>query len=187
MTQLSMAAGAFALLAMPGPTNTLLALAAHRRGVRDLAILAAIVVAAYLMVAASLAVFAGAYLHSHPQIADDLKLVSAAWVLYLAFRLWFAPGSVSAADISAHQVLITTLLNPKAIILGLAMVPPAGVSTQIPYLVTITFVVAAASMLWLALGKLVIEAQEALPVLVRRCTCAVLLLFSAGLTASLFT
>ncbi|APO78790.1 LysE family amino acid efflux protein (plasmid) [Rhizobium etli 8C-3] len=187
MTQLSMAAGAFALLAMPGPTNTLLALAAHRRGVRELAILATTVVAAYLMVVVLLAVFAGAFLHSHPQIAAALKLVSAAWVLYLAFRLWFAPGPISATDVSARHVLMTTLLNPKAIIIGLAMVPTAGISTQIPHLMTIAFVVAAASALWLALGKLVIGGQETLPMLVRRCSSAVLMLFSASLTAGFFT
>ncbi|TCU24434.1 threonine/homoserine/homoserine lactone efflux protein [Rhizobium azibense] len=187
MNQFSMAAGALALLAMPGPTNTLLALAACRRGARQLAVLAATVVAAYLVVVVLLAVFAGAFVHSNPQIAAALKLASAAWVLYLAFRLWSAPGPVSADDVSARHVLITTLLNPKAIIIGLAMVPAADVSTQIPHLVTLAFVVAATSMLWLAFGKLVIGEQEMLPMLVRRCSCAVLMLFSASMTASLFS
>ncbi|UWU18739.1 threonine transporter RhtB (plasmid) [Rhizobium sullae] len=187
MTQFSIAASAFALIAMPGPTNTLLALAAHRRGVWQLAILATTVVAAYLLVVVLLTVLTGGLLHSHPQVAAALKLVSAAWVLYLAFRLWSAAGPLSAADLSVRHVLITTLLNPKAIIIGLAMVPVAGVSTQIPHLLTIAFAVAAASMLWLAIGKLVIGEQERLPTAMRRGSCAMLMLFSASLTASLFT
>ncbi|MBB4279231.1 threonine transporter RhtB [Rhizobium mongolense] len=121
------------------------------------------------------------------QIAAALKLTSAAWVLYLAFRLWSAPGPVSAADVSARDVLITTLLNPKAIIIGLTMIPAANVSTQIPRLITLAVVVAVASMLWLAFGKLVIGEQKTLPTLVRRCSCAVLMLFSASLNASLFS
>ncbi|TCU13328.1 hypothetical protein [Rhizobium sullae] len=140
---ISMAAGAFALIAMPGPTNTLLALAAYRRGVWQLAILATTVVAAYLLVVVLLTVLTGGLLHSHPQVAAALKLVSATWVLYLAFRLWSAAGPLSAADLSVRHVLITTLLNPKAIIIGLAMVPAAGVSTQIPHLLAIAFAVAA--------------------------------------------
>ncbi|WP_143533986.1 threonine transporter RhtB [Rhizobium sullae] len=182
-----MAAGAFALIAMPGPTNTLLALAAYRRGVWQLAILATTVVAAYLLVVVLLTVLTGGLLHSHPQVAAALKLVSATWVLYLAFRLWSAAGPLSAADLSVRHVLITTLLNPKAIIIGLAMVPAAGVSTQIPHLLAIAFAVAAASTLWLVLGKLVIGGQETLSLLVRRCSSAVLMLFSASLAASLFT
>ncbi|SCW81599.1 Threonine/homoserine/homoserine lactone efflux protein [Rhizobium mongolense subsp. loessense] len=183
MNQFSMAAGAFALLAMPGPTNTLLALAAQRRGVWELAVLATTVVAAYLVVVVLLAVSTGAFLNSNPQIAAALKLTSAAWVLYLAFRLWSAPGPVSAADVSARDVLITTLLNPKAIITGLTMIPAANVSTQIPRLITLAVVVAVASMLWLAFGKLVIGEQKTL----RRCSCAVFMLFSGSLTASLFS
>ncbi|MBB4279240.1 hypothetical protein [Rhizobium mongolense] len=68
MNQFSMAAGAFALLAMPDLTNTLLALAAQRRGVRELAVLATAVVAAYLVVVVLLAVSTGAFLNSNPQI-----------------------------------------------------------------------------------------------------------------------
>ncbi|MBB5986976.1 LysE family translocator [Sphingobium lignivorans] len=113
----------WALLLTPGPTNTLLALSGAQRGVRASLPLIPAELCGYLLVILPLSAGGPLLLTSFPVLATVIKLSAAAWVMYLAMRLW-QPVLASRAsyDVTARQVFCTTLLNPKALIFGLESV-----------------------------------------------------------------
>jgi threonine/homoserine/homoserine lactone efflux protein len=74
-------------------------------------------ISAYLLVVTPLATVAAGFLSAYPMIAIAFKACSAAWILFLAIRLWL-PQRENLASVSFRSVVVTTLLNPKAIIIG---------------------------------------------------------------------
>lgn len=119
------------LLFSPGPTNTLMALAGAQGGeqcgilrVRTL-LLAAI--AGYVSAILPLLVFGDLVEHRWPSAALALKLAMAAWVLFLAARLWTSSQAEGAAKtVTAAKVYATTLLNPKGLVIALVLLPAGG-------------------------------------------------------------
>jgi threonine/homoserine/homoserine lactone efflux protein len=87
---------------------------------------------------------------------------------------------------TVRQLAITTLLNPKALIIGLTMMPDAQDVSRIAATATLAFVVLFASSIWLSTGRIVLGGEKQMPLLARRCGSATLLLFSAVLTFSAF-
>ncbi|NKL36832.1 threonine transporter RhtB [Rhizobium leguminosarum bv. viciae] len=185
MYLLPFAAGVFALLILPGPTNAILAMASQGLTAGRAIMLLGTVAAAYLAIVVPVSGLAGPFLHQHPLVAQGIKLASAAWVSYLALRLWGA-GSIPIEVVTVRQLAITTLLNPKALIIGLTMMPPAGDVSATAATATLTFVVLFASSIWLSTGRIVLGSEKQMPLLARRCGSATLLVFSAVLTLSAF-
>ncbi|AGS25904.1 hypothetical protein NXC12_PE00769 (plasmid) [Rhizobium etli] len=178
---LPFAAGVFTLLILPGPTNAILAMASQALTTGRAIALLATVLSAYLSIVLPAAGLAGTFLRDHPLISQLVKLVSAAWVLYLAIRLW-GTGSTRVEAVSLWQLAVTTLLNPKALILGLTMVPPAQEIPAAASIAALTSAVLAASLIWLSIGRIVLGGCKRMPLLARRCGSATLLAFSAVLT-----
>ena len=83
--------------------------------------------AGYLIVVVPLATIAGSLLEGRPALAIALRLAAALWVLFLAIRLWrvsaVQKSPDSASPVTIGQVFVTTLLNPKAPIIGLVIMP----------------------------------------------------------------
>ncbi|MBB5577604.1 MULTISPECIES: threonine transporter RhtB [Rhizobium] len=175
---------AFALLILPGPTNTVLALSAEGLTPLRFTSLLAIVVSAYAAVVIAVSGIGGPLLHEHPAIAQGVKLLAATWVLYLAFKLW-APNTANApVAIGRKQLFVTTLLNPKAIIIGLTMMPsPAGAISPAALGVFVPTVIATSSV-WLTVGRLVVGRSTGMPRIARRLGAAILVMFSITLTVS---
>ena len=112
------------LLFAPGPTNTMLALAGAQGDVRLALRLIPAALLGYLSALLPLAVGAGVIVKA-PLVAILVQVAAAVWVLVLAARLWTS-GSVDqdSNGVTAGQVYLTTLLNPKALVAGLVLLPP---------------------------------------------------------------
>jgi threonine/homoserine/homoserine lactone efflux protein len=181
-------AAVFLLLLTPGPTNTLLAVAGGSAGFRRSLHLIGAEAAGYLLTIVPLATFAGPYLATHPITASAIKLCSAIWVLLLAARLWtISPAGIGAPLVTFRQVFVTTVLNPKALIFGLVLVPHGSLATVLPWLGLFLATVLTVACLWLSSGAALIHrANGEFPPLLRRTAASMLLCFSAGLAGSSF-
>lgn len=189
---LSLSAFALAVLLLlltPGPTNTLLAVAGAARGLRASLPLVGAELAGYLVTISVLVFVAAPLLAGQPTAALIVKLASTVWVLLLAIRLWSHPPT--AADPGAVNVLgvfATTMLNPKGLIIGLALIPPAvasspeGFTAPLPYLGLFSALVMLVALSWLTFGAAVLRrVAVANPLLFGRVAASFLILFAASL------
>ena len=76
------------ILLTPGPTNTLLASAGIQAGVKQSLKLIPAEVMGYLIAITSWGVLLESFSHFIPWLPALLKLISATFILYLAFKLW---------------------------------------------------------------------------------------------------
>ncbi len=152
MTLMELNLALLALLITPGPTNTLLALAGAQGGLRAGLRLLPVELLAYLCVVAPLALFGAPLLERLPMLRPILTVIAALWVGRLAFGLWHRPSAQSAAaqQVTAMQVAVTTLLNPKCLIFGLVLLPagPGTLPGQISFAAQVPLIAA----LWAGLG-----------------------------------
>lgn len=178
------------LLLTPGPTNTLLAIAGGARGFRASAPLIAAEIGGYLVTITPVALFAAALLSDQPLVGSVLKLGSAAWVLFLAVKLWILPGEGSLTQASAgfvtfRRVFVTTVLNPKALIIGLVFMPHSGPQIVFPYLALFSLMVVLVASFWLTAGATLLRAaRHRHPMLVYRLAATILFGFSTMLAGS---
>lgn len=141
------------LLAAPGPTNTLLAIAGAERGRSAASRLIPTVLLAYLVSAVPLALVGARLLDALPLARAAITLAAAAWVLWLAVAMWRLPQAAATGDsVTPRRVAFTTLLNPKALILGLVLLPAADGLRLAANVALLAAVVAVAALLWTALG-----------------------------------
>lgn len=146
------------LLLSPGPTNTLMGLAGARTGFRSIARLIPAELLGYLTAIAPLLWLGSEVLQSWPFFAAATKLVSGAWVMFLAVRLWRnqADGGV-ANEVTARRVYLTTTLNPKALVFGLVLLPHPGDPEFAAKIAIFGTTVMAVALVWGGVGSL---AQE---------------------------
>ena len=140
----------FALLALlitPGPTNAVLALAGAQGGLRAGLRLVPVVLICYLGVVGPLVLWGGVVMASLPLLRPILTGLAALWVARLAYGLWFGGAVAVAGRVTLRQMAITTLLNPKALIFGLVLIP-----TVAPGLLIFAGLVPLVSALWVGLG-----------------------------------
>ncbi|WP_271571726.1 LysE family translocator [Bradyrhizobium sp. CCBAU 11386] len=123
------------LLAMPGPTNTLLATSGAGIGIsRSLHLLAAELFG-YLAAIALLRLALGPVVSGIPVAAVVLRVAVSVYILGLAVMLWRVNARElrGGAVVTFRQVLITTLLNPKAMVFAFLLLPlQAGCSSSCP-------------------------------------------------------
>lgn len=177
-----------ALLLTPGPTNTLLTVGAATRGMRASLPLLLGELAGYLVVVVPLATIAAPLLDGRPALAIALRFAAACWVLFLAIRLWRA-SSVNlvedgSSSVTIGQVFLTTVLNPKAPIIGLVIMPHGPVAQIAPALGLFSLLVLGAGTSFLILGSLVGRAPVLSPRLVYRVAAFFLAVFSIGLAGT---
>lgn len=177
-----------ALLLTPGPTNTLLTVGAAARGWRASLPLLFGELAGYLVVVVPLATVAASLLENRPALAVGLRIVAACWVLFLAVRLWRV-SSVQKVEnetlpVTVGQVFLTTVLNPKAPIIGLVIMPHGALVEIAPALGLFCLLVAGAGTSFLVLGSLVGRAPVLSPRIVYRVAAFFLVVFSIGLAGS---
>lgn len=177
-----------ALLLTPGPTNTLLTVGAAARGFRASLPLLLGELAGYLIVVVPLATIAGSLLEGRPALAIALRLAAALWVLFLAIRLWrvsaVQKSPDSASPVTIGQVFVTTLLNPKAPIIGLVIMPHGPLAQIAPAIGLFSLLVAGTGTSFLVLGSLIGRAPVLSPQLVYRIAAVCLGVFSLGLAGS---
>lgn len=178
-----------ALLAVPGPTNTLVAVAGAQAGVRRAVQLIPAVLAGYLTTAVPAALLGRQATDHWPVAAMLLKLCAAGWILLLAARLWRAPGTGGVSrGVRAGQVYVTTMLNPKALIAGAVLLPVPG-TAAFPAALAIFVAAAGAVAAGWAIGGHLTRSGEGDPARIRllqRAASVWLALISGSLLASLF-
>lgn len=177
-----------ALLLTPGPTNTLLTVGAAARGFRSSLSLLIGELAGYLVVVVPLATVAASLLEGRPALAVALRLAAALWVLFLAIRLWHVSASETTPDnaspVTVGQVFLTTVLNPKAPIIGLVIMPHGPLAQIAPAIGVFSLLVAGAGASFLVLGTLIGRAPVLSPQLVYRVAAVCLGVFSLGLAGT---
>lgn len=154
MNELSFAMAVLTLLAVPGPTNTLLAASGAAIGWRLSAPLLAAEVSGYLTSISLLLVLLGPILAAHPDLAASLKLAAALWVGWCSWRMARRPATVqeNSGTVSFRQVLLTTLVNPKAVIFALVVFPSQPYSQQLPLLALFSVITLLVGSSWIGLG-----------------------------------
>jgi len=155
MTLAAFAATCLALLLAPGPTNTLMAVAGAQGGLaRPLRLLPA-ELAGYLCALVPLGLVGESLLTRWPQAAEALALLAALWVLLLARHLWRRPSAgTDSAPVGAGRVFVTTLLNPKALIFGLVLMPTPLDAGYGQHLAVFGLLVALVALAWGSAGAL---------------------------------
>ncbi|MGY4305640.1 threonine/homoserine/homoserine lactone efflux protein [Bradyrhizobium sp. USDA 4369] len=144
-----------ALLATPGPTNTLLATAGASRGARASAHLLLAELAGYLLAILLLRVVLGPVLATAPLGGHALRVVVVLYLLHLAASLWRhgGAGHSDAAAVTLRRVFITTLFNPKAIIFAFTLLPAPGAGIELlPFAVALGCSTIMVGGGWLVLG-----------------------------------
>ncbi|HEV7307525.1 threonine transporter RhtB [Ensifer sp.] len=187
MQPLAFALAALVLLATPGPTNTLLWLSGASAGFRRSVPLLAGELGGYLGVIVPAVAVLAPFLAAHPQLGLSLRLVAASWVLYLAYALWTTDaGRSERVVISVGQVFVTTLLNPKALIVALVLLPQTGLASLTSWIAGFCLLVLAVGSTWIAAGAVMVKISEGLSAshLPRRIAAVCLTLFSVGIAGS---
>lgn len=147
--------GVMALLLAPGPTNTLIALSAASSGFRKTLRLIPAELAGYLVTVLPLAGMGAALLTQWPATRTALTVLAALWVMALALRLWRQAGATAGAgQIAPTTLFCTTVLNPKALVFGLVLLPPVGNADFPLRLAAFAAAVVAAAVIWSAGGAL---------------------------------
>jgi threonine/homoserine/homoserine lactone efflux protein len=160
------------LLATPGPTNTLLATAAARQGIRASLPLLVAELAGYLTSVTIARVLLAPVFEVWPTLRPVLVLVLAFWLTFVAVRLWQS-GTGFVADkaprrIGHATVFITTCLNPKALVFAFVVLP-FGTPQIALALVAFASLTMAAGTVWIVFGaSLSALLAERAPVLVPR-------------------
>jgi threonine/homoserine/homoserine lactone efflux protein len=80
--------------------------------------------AGYLVAVATIRIVLGPVIHSVPLVGMALKISVVIYLGWIAFRLWTHDASLTGTQAVGWQsVFVTTLLNPKALIFALSIVP----------------------------------------------------------------
>lgn len=171
-----------ALLLTPGPSNTLMALSGAQAGLRRTVPLIPVELIAYLIVVAPLAIWGRESLAGWPLLAQAIRIGAALWIFRLALKLWRIPDSGSAqTGVTAQRLFVTTLLNPKALIVGLLLLP-SGADPAFPlHMLLFAASIAMVALLWAGLGASMGAATGPRAPWLRRIAASWLALLSGGL------
>jgi len=155
MTLTAFLSAVLALLLAPGPTNTLMGLAGAQRGLRGVMRLLPAELFGYLTTILPLIYLGAEVLGQWPVAAIVLKIAAALWVMFLAINLWARHGATGASsEVTARRVYLTTMLNPKALIFGLVLLPTPADPQFAPRVGLFCLMVMAVALVWGAAGKL---------------------------------
>ena len=184
---------ALALLATPGPTNTLLATSGAAAGFWPSSRLVVAEALGYSFAISVLAIFVGPIVQASPLFSIALRLGCGLFLLYAAWRLWRegAAALTSAAPIEFHRVLIATSLNPKAIVFAFVILPYLShgqMRAALPYAVALIAMILLVGSAWIAIGAALRAgaATRLTPIAARRGGALVLCAFAALISGSAF-
>jgi len=151
-----------AILGTPGPTNTLLATAGANVGFRRALPLMPAEAGGFMIAILVIGLVLRPVLTSHPAIALTLRLLVGVYLLWLAIGLWRRGGAVIAERgrlITPREVFVTTLLNPKAIIFALGVIPFASPHVWL-YFLGFLALLSVVALTWIGLGVVIGRAAK---------------------------
>ena len=173
------------ILGTPGPTNTLLAAGGATMGFRRALSLVPAEASGYLFAILTARMVIGPAIASTPALALGLRLAVGAYLVSLAAKLWQHGGvGLTESPVTPRQVFLTTLLNPKALIFALGVIPFATANWWL-YLLSFMALLVTMGVGWIALGASVTRATGAVghARLVTRCSAAAIGIFAIALLA----
>lgn len=176
------------LLAMPGPTNTLLAVAGATADARRLLSLLAAVIGGYAVAISVLRIGLAPLVQAAPVLASLARLVVAAVLIRAAIKLWHRDIAADAANGPATPTVVftTTALNPKALVLAFGLLPFEH-GLPVLHLVVATALGLASALLWIGIGATIDRRlRHHSPRLVPRIGAGVLTAFAGLIGASAF-
>lgn len=144
------------ILGMPGPTNTLLATSGALVGWRRSLPFAVAAIAGYLIAIAILNIVMASALVAYPWIKTALRLTICTYLGIVALELWRRSDALKGAPsaIGFQRVFVTTLLNPKAIVVAFGIIPFSQ-PNAIVFVVAFTGFIVIAAVCWIFVGVLV--------------------------------
>ncbi len=143
------AATVLAILAAPGPTNTLLAASGASAGFRPSAHLLSAVASAFALTVIAVGGLLGPLLTGDARTV--LGVLAALYLGVLAIRLWQCSRLGSAGLVRWRHVFVATLLNPKGLVLALVVVPMHR-PDALRYVGATVLLAAAAGSAWIGFG-----------------------------------
>ncbi|WP_233856543.1 LysE family translocator [Paraburkholderia sp. HD33-4] len=153
-----LATGIVVVLVTPGPTNTLLAAAGLRDGLRRALPLIAAELAGYLVSISAWGRFFAHAAQAWPWLPSLLRVAASAYIAWLALDMWRAavalPGSTQRAG-NARTLFVATLLNPKGLLFGGTIFPAAAFMHLPAYLLAMGMfagLAAPIALAWIAFG-----------------------------------
>ena len=170
-----------AVLATPGPTNTLMAVAGATLGVsRGLKLIPA-EVAGYLATLTLLIFIFQPVFAAFPWAAAVLRFGCGSYLAILAVTIWRASATEGQTSlVSFQRVFTTTLLNPKSLIFAFQIFPVEGIRLTLVYLGSFALICSAVASMWICVGATLRFRTEAFltSVVIRRMTASILGLFA---------
>lgn len=153
-----------ALLATPGPTNTLMAASGAQRGLLPSLPLLAGELGGYFIAITLWIELVGAASASQPLVPVVAKFIAAAFLVWSAWKLWKNAGhaDLNQRGITLGRVFATTLINPKALVFAFAIFPHVGFVARLPYLGVFGLLIVATAVGWMALGTLAARSSAGL-------------------------
>lgn len=191
---LAFALAVLALLATPGPTNTLLATSGAAAGFRRSLHLVVAEICGYMFSITTLSLLIGPLVRASHTLGVALKVGCALFLFYAAWRLWRegAAAITSGKPVQFRRLLIATALNPKGVVFAFVIVPYLShgqVNEALPYMGALAAMIALVGSAWIAIGAtLRASASQKLDSgLVRRTGAIVLCVFAMLISGSAFT
>ncbi|CAG4915194.1 LysE family translocator [Paraburkholderia saeva] len=155
---LLLALGIAVVLITPGPTNTLLAAAGLRQGLRRSLPLVGAELAGYIVSISLWGHFLAQAAHAWPWLPSVLRIASGLYIAYLAVNMWKAAVALSASTQAAtglRTLFVATLLNPKGLLFAGTIFPAAAFANGEAWLLAMSIFVCLlvpAALTWIAFG-----------------------------------
>ncbi|MGN5765451.1 LysE family translocator [Acinetobacter calcoaceticus] len=148
------------ILLTPGPTNTLLASSGIQVGLRKSLLLIPAEAVGYIIAITAWGMLIGKVSATLPLLPTFLKLLSAAYIIFLAIKLWRTANQevvLNQPTIRPKELLCATLLNPKALLFASAIFPAAAWKSQDIYLAhmaTFVALILPIALCWICVGAM---------------------------------
>lgn len=147
------------ILLTPGPTNTLLAASGVQMGILRSLLLIPAELLGYWYAISFWALFLNFVDNTWPAVPKIMQLMSAAYMVWLAIKLWKAANIRLQSEkplIGFRQLFFATLLNPKALLFAVAILPKTtwdSVSNYLIVLGSFSAVLVPIALTWLTFGS----------------------------------
>jgi threonine/homoserine/homoserine lactone efflux protein len=151
------------LLAVPGPTNTLLATSGATVGVRRSLRIMPGEIGGYLVAITVLTQLARPLLEHYPLIPLVARIIAALYLVWSAIQLWRNPPSPAdgrGGAITISRVFLTTLANPKALIFAFVIFPMGDFPDYVRHAAVFAVLVIACGFAWINLGAAVARSSR---------------------------
>ncbi|MFM8748743.1 hypothetical protein [Rhabdaerophilum sp.] len=149
--------GLVAFLAVPGPTNTLLATAGATDGLASAHRLLAAELAAYLLAITTLGVILSPLIVELPLIGAGLQGAAALYLLLTALRLWRMKTRCAVGPVISWQhIALATVMNPKSLVIAFGLMPEGWSldgPTALAHLGVIAMVTPLIGGFWMLMGR----------------------------------